>query len=209
MNRLFDWIKQGTKMAGFMRLLRNGHAVFRVVRGSGGEFRSLDFWDGTHLHVRDSASAAHIFEDIFLSRCYDFPEVRTAHQIVDVGANIGLFSYFARRQNPSAEIIAIEADPRTMKILQTNVQGKRIEAIHCAISDHSGIINFYSSNVSGWSSLYGVRGAIGGEQVHVPAMRLSKLLRDRGIERIGVLKIDVEGQNIQSWLETANYGKFR
>ena len=80
-----------------------------------------------------------------------------------------------------------------MEILRTNVQGKRIEAIHCAVSDQSGIMNFYSSNVSGWSSLYEVRGAIDGEQVHVPAMRLSKLLRDRGVERIGVLKIDVEG----------------
>ena len=91
-------LKQGIEMARFVRFLRNGPAVFRAVHGSNSEIRSLDFWDGTRLDVRDSVSAAHIFEDIFLTRCYDFPEVRTADQIVDVGANIGLFSYFARRQ---------------------------------------------------------------------------------------------------------------
>jgi FkbM family methyltransferase len=186
-------IKQVIEMARLMRFLRNGRAVFRILRGSNGEIHSLDFWDGTRLQVRDSASAVHIFAEIFLARCYDFPEVRTARLIVDVGANIGLFSYFARRQNPSAEIIAIEADPHTMRILRTNVEEKRIEVLHCAASDQSGIVKFYSCSVSGWSSLYDVRGAIGGEEVHVPAMRLSKLLRGRGIERIGVLKIDVEG----------------
>jgi FkbM family methyltransferase len=193
MKRLYGWAKQGMEMARFMRFLRNGCAVFRTVHGSNGGIRSLDFWDGTRLQVRDSAAAAHIFAEIFLGRCYDFPEVRTAHQIVDVGANIGLFSYFARRKNPNAKIIAIEADPHTMKVLRTNVEGKRIEALHYAASDRSGIVKFYSSSVSGWSSLYGVRGAIGGEQVHVPTIRLSNLLRDRGIEHIGVLKIDVEG----------------
>ena len=186
-------IRQGMEMAHFMRFLRNGRAVFRTVRGSNDKIQSLDFWDGTRIQVRDSVSAAHIFAEIFLGRCYDFPELRTAHQIVDVGANIGLFSYFARRQNPSADIIAIEADPHTMKILRRNVKGKRIETLHCAASDQSGIVKFYSCSVSGWSSLYGSRGAISGEQIDVPAFRLSQLMRDRGIDRIGVLKIDTEG----------------
>lgn len=180
-------------MAHFMRYLRNGRTVFRTVRSSNGEIRSLDFWDGTRLRVRDSASAAHIFAEIFLAKHYDIPELRSAHQIVDVGANIGLFSYFARRQNPTAKIIAIEADPYTTGILRTNVEKQRIDVLHYAASDHSGIANFYSCSVSGWSSLYGVRGAAGGEQVHVPVARLSQLLRGRGVERIGVLKIDVEG----------------
>jgi FkbM family methyltransferase len=190
---LYGWIKQSMEMARFMRFLRNGRAVFHTVHGSNGEIRSLDFWDGTRLQTRDSTAAAHIFAEIFLARCYDYPEVRTADQIVDVGANIGLFSYFARRQNPSAKILAIEADPHTMRVLSTNVEGKQIQAIHSAASDRSGIVNFYSSRVSGWSSLYEVRGAANGEQVQVPAVRLSSLLRDRGIERIGLLKIDVEG----------------
>jgi FkbM family methyltransferase len=193
MKKLYGWIKQGKEMARFTRFLRNGYAVFRCLHGSNSEIRSLNFWDGTHLQVRDSAAAAHIFQEIFLDGCYDFPEVRTADQIVDVGANIGLFSYFARRHNKKAKIIAIEADPHTVRVLRTNVERKQVEVIHCAASDQSGTVRFYSSKVSGWSSLYGVRGALDGEQVDVPAVKLSKLLRDRGIDRIGLLKIDIEG----------------
>jgi FkbM family methyltransferase len=191
--RLYGWTKDAIEMARFMRYLRNGPAVFGITRGSNAQIRSLDFWDGTHLLVRDSASAAHIFAEIFLARHYDVPEVRTAHQIIDVGANIGLFSYFARWQNPNAQIIAIEADPGTAKILQTNIEGQRTEVLNCAASDQSGTANFYSCSVSGWSSLYRVRGASAGEPVQVPAMKLSRLLRDRGIQHIGALKIDVEG----------------
>jgi FkbM family methyltransferase len=193
MKKLYGWIKQGMEVARFMRFLSNGWSVFSQIYRSNGEIRSLDFWDGTRLQVRDSAAAAHIFQEIFLDRCYEFPEIRTAAQIVDVGANIGLFSYFVRRQNRNAKITAIEADPHTVGVLRANVEGKRVDVIHCAASDQSGVVRFYSSKVSGWSSLYGVRGAIDGEQVDVPAVKLSKLLRDRGIERIGVLKIDVEG----------------
>jgi len=185
----------------FMRILSNGHTVFRAFRGANVEIRTLDFRDGTRFHVRDGASAVHIFEDIFVTRCYDFPEVRTAHQIVDVGANIGLFAYFARRQNPTAKILAIEADPHTTKILQSNVEGKGIDTLHCAVSDQAGTMPFYSANISGWSSLYDVRGAKGGERVSVPAMRLSRILQDRGIGRIGLLKVDVEGAEYPILLE--------
>lgn len=195
------WIKDRTEVVRYTRLLRNGRTVFGIVRGSNDEIRSLDFWDGTRLWVQDSASAAHIFAEIFLAGHYDVHEVRAAHRIVDVGANIGLFSYFARRQNPDAEIIAIEADPSTARVLQQNVEEKRIEVLNYVISDQSGIVNFYSSTVSGWSSLYNVRGAAGSHEIQVPGMRLSKLLQGRGIAEIGLLKIDVEGAEYPILLE--------
>jgi FkbM family methyltransferase len=184
--------KHVIELARCMRFLSNGYAAFwNLHRGI--NIRSLDFWDGTRMRTRDGGAAAHIFSDIFLHRCYDFPEIRSADQIVDVGANIGLFSYFARRQNPHAKITAIEADPRTEKILRSNVESKQVDVIHSAASDEPGVVSFYSSNVSGWSSLYGVRGATGADRVDVPAARLSKLLQDKGITKIDFLKIDAEG----------------
>lgn len=195
MRRINHWAKDNVQSVRFMRLLRNGLAVFRITKGAKSQIKSLDFWDGTRLGVRDCASAAHIFEDIFLRKCYDFPEVQTARQIVDVGANIGLFSYFARRQNPKAQIIAVEADPYTAQILKSNFAGKDIQTVHCAMSDQCGSVSFYSSNVAGWSSLYKCRGAEDGEPVIVPAMKLSSLLRDQGID---FSRSTLKEQNIRS-----------
>lgn len=115
---------------------------------------SLEFRGGPAFKVRDGVGAAHIFYEIFLLDQYPKSLLCDAKVIVDVGANIGLFSYYARRHAPNARIFAYEADPDTFAVLDVNLKDQSIEKFHRAVASKSGAIDFFSSPVSGWSSLY-------------------------------------------------------
>jgi hypothetical protein len=60
---------------------------------------------------------------------------------------------------------------------------------------------FYVSPVSGWSSLYPVLGAQDGRKIEVQGIRLSDYLKSNGVNRVDVLKIDVEGAEYEMLLE--------
>src|SRR5262245_18002458 len=106
----------------YQAILRNGDDVFRqkLIDDEGRHdiiIDGLHFRDGPTFTIRDGAGAAHIFSEIFLRDQYPKALLKGAGTIIDVGANIGLFSYYARLHAPKARIIAIEADPDTFAVL--------------------------------------------------------------------------------------------
>jgi FkbM family methyltransferase len=182
-------------------ILVNGDEVWaQNARNDEGDtsnsIRELAFRNGTHFSIRDALSAAHTFREIFLNGDYDVPYLSNARTIVDVGANIGLFSYFASLKSPNAAIHALEADPATFAVLEKNlagVQNGHFFPVNLAASSEPGMIDFYSSTVSGWSSRYPVLGAQEGHHIKIPSVRLSDYLREKEVSVVDVLKVDVEG----------------
>ena len=61
------------------------------------------------------------------------------------------------------------------------------------ISSSKGKQPFYLSTNPGWSSSYNKRGAENGEMIYLESLSLSKLFQLNNIDRVDVLKIDVEG----------------
>jgi FkbM family methyltransferase len=178
--------------------LQNGDTVYRqkclVDCGSRENIiTELAFQDGTTLSARDGVSAAHVFHEIFLQDHYPRRMLQNAKIIIDIGANVGLFSYYARLHAPHSRIIAFEADPTTFSILQSNMNALSVECFHNAVASSAGDLEFYCSPVSGWSSAYPVMGAANGQMVKVPTVRLSQFIKQSGINQIDFLKIDVEG----------------
>jgi FkbM family methyltransferase len=171
---------------------------------------NLDFKTGAKFRIKDGLSAAHTFREIFLTRDYEIPMLREAKQIVDVGANIGLFSYYAVLRS-NGFVHAFEADPGVYRLLVQNlgvVGPSRGRTNHAAISGSSRPLAFYVSAISGWSSLYAVLGARGGRKIEVPGIRLSDYLRSNGLTRVDVLKIDVEGAEFEMLLEDEGLRSF-
>jgi FkbM family methyltransferase len=116
---------------------------------------------------------------------------------VDVGANIGAFTIpGARRVGPSGKVLAIEASPSIFPYLKRNVSDNRLENVvtkHCAASDsQSGEVPFYDAPHShfGMGSLAPQFHA---NPVKVPAQTIDDLLAEEAIDRVKVLKVDVEG----------------
>jgi len=159
------------------------------------EFDRLRFRDGTDWIVNDPGSAAYIFQELFITRDYDYPEIKTAKTIVDIGANIGLFTYFAGLQSPTAEMHCFEPDLRNYRVLEQNLNAIPATTIvnHSAVASEAGELQFYSSDYGGWSSAFGTLGAEESESYRVPAIVLSDYLREHSISCIDFLKIDVEG----------------
>jgi FkbM family methyltransferase len=82
-----------------------------------------------------------IFWLIFARRHYP---VRTSDKvIVDVGANIGLFTLYAAREAPAAQIISVEPFPSTCQrlsqLVKTNRLAERVTIVNCAISGSAGV----------------------------------------------------------------------
>lgn len=81
-----------------------------------------------------------VFWMIFVRRHY--PVKASDRVIVDVGANIGVFTIYAARQAPSARIIAVEPFPDTSRRLRRHLEDNRIAdrvtVLTCAVAGQSG-----------------------------------------------------------------------
>lgn len=86
-----------------------------------------------------------MYEEIFDKREYALPGMRLASQpvVVDVGANIGMFSLFALAEWQPARLLAIEPIPELQDALRRNLRGfPAAEVIPAAVGRSSEIAAF-------------------------------------------------------------------
>ena len=120
---------------------------------------------------------------------------------VDVGANIGYFSLLASKLvGKSGTVIAIEASPKTFRILQENLAINRaynVRALNMAVTDKLDLVQVFagSEHFTGLATIcpesdqdrnFVVEGL-------VEAAPLSSILQAAEIETARLIKIDVEG----------------
>jgi len=138
-------------------------------------------WGG-HIYIRPQDRCA--FNDVFVWRHYDVPlpwkEFRT---IIDIGANIGAFTVFARLHS-TAHITAIEPEPSNFQTLLKN-KPDNTKCIEAAVDSEEGSKNLYISKNAGQHSLY----RTGEGQIHVRTITLHEYIRN-GCD---LLKLDCEG----------------
>lgn len=113
---------------------------------------------------------------------------------IDIGANNGYFAVLsAIRLGPDARILSFEPHPRTFEKLKMNLafnQVDTVEAINCALGPSDSIMTLRVSNAAdGCNSLAGGDG----DGVGVKVTPLVSALAARSIDRVDILKIDVEG----------------
>ena len=84
----------------------------------------------------------YLFEEIFNERTYlrHGVTLRDGDCVVDVGANIGLFSLFVQQHCPGARVYAFEPSPPAFKALKINaaLYGPGVRAFNCGLSDRNG-----------------------------------------------------------------------
>ncbi len=111
---------------------------------------------------------------------------------LDIGAKIGAVSARWRTTNSRGTIIAVEPHPRTFARLNRNKllnKWKNVECVHAALSASSGTVLM---DVSKAHTMAIVDSAAHGGAT-VVSLTLDDLMRRRGIKRIDLCKIDVEG----------------
>jgi len=110
--------------------------------------------------------------------------------IVDIGANIGLFSLYA--QDSASRIIAVEPTPATLRILKRLV-GTRIEIVEAALAFKDGTVDFYVHNNPTINSLTVNQS---GECITVPAKTIKTILDELNVDHVDFVKCDIEGSEM-------------
>jgi len=148
----------------------------------------------------------HKFYDVSMtnSRMYsDYIEeysVRPPKYILDAGGNIGLASIFFAVTYPDAQIITVEPDADNYFILSENIKHyKNITAVRGAVWDKETKVCISNRERALWDD--GTLNAgkyivdekeISGEE-YVPAFTIDYLIEKYGVDKIDILKMDVEG----------------
>jgi FkbM family methyltransferase len=115
--------------------------------------------------------------------------------VVDVGANIGVFSLWAAKLiGSSGRLIAIEPNPVSFAHLQRSLRSLTIPvdslSVACGETETNAVLHFESGfTVS--SSLEPFAEA--DQSASVQVRRLDRILEELGIDHVDMLKIDVEG----------------
>jgi len=172
---------------------------------------------GLEVWALNATDAEVLHRQIFVNGAYDGHglAVRDGDCVFDVGANIGLCSLWLSRRHRGLKLYAFEPNPEVCEALRKNVEGTVLE---CALSDTAGEAELtYDPFVSSTGSLVeapaidagalakdlgvprvaaaaiGVVRRLARKKVKVRVRTLSDVIAEHGVERIDLLKVDVEG----------------
>jgi FkbM family methyltransferase len=116
--------------------------------------------------------------------------------VLDVGANLGLFSLLIGKQEPSRRIFAFEPNPSTFEALNENVSRndqRNIECFRIAVAAHDGMVQFASREHARANASIATDGAKQSGTLQVASKTLDSFCDRHAIDRIAILKVDVEG----------------
>lgn len=202
------------RLAGIARRLDRAPEVLACARRARGWARLTAAYLGARalsfphwVELRDgTALRLETFHDlvtawiIFFRDEYDVDP--SARVIVDAGANIGAFSLYAARAAPGARIVALEPFPATLARLRETIRANRLEGrVVCRDVALAGASERrrLDDDPSLPSQSRGLSASETG--VVVEALTLGDLLEREGLERVDLLKIDIEGGEHEVFLE--------
>ena len=122
---------------------------------------------------------------------------KDADVIVDIGAAEGIYALVSKCLRPSSRVLAFEPLPGAFETLRRNVGLNHydIECLQVSLSDFVGSAGFYvDSPLSNEGSL--VCNAGGHHSQIVEVATLASVIRSRGLKKIDLIKIDVEGAEL-------------
>ena len=135
------------------------------------------------------------------------PEIlHGAAYFIDVGANVGLYTFHAAKHLRNAKLLAIEANPylipvltRTVENLRHDSGGNEYEVKAGAVSDLPGPLEFHVSRFPTLSSIFPNQST---QMVQVPTLQLD----DFYLQAVPtVIKIDIEGGEYRAIRSAARF----
>ncbi len=152
--------------------------------------------------LRIGTSDAETFKQIFVNQEYESPNLpKTCRTIVDLGANIGLAAVLFGQKYPDARILSVEPEPGNYGLLVRNTAalGDRIGTRHAAVWTRNGSINLHTEDRQGASlDAWGVQVSETRQSEKVTeCATLGAFLDQAGMDRVDILKVDIEGAELE------------
>jgi len=122
--------------------------------------------------------------------------------VVDLGANIGMFSLFAAKLSPRVQVHAFEPAPGTFALLRKNVLANNLSNVQChefAVSSRTGrqILYIDVGSTADTTVRSRVKEPASVRIQEVDCMSLDDLFARCGISRCNLMKVDVEGAEFE------------
>ena len=136
----------------------------------------------TH-HILRQLNEERMFQPLF--------ENAEDYVILDLGANIGLFSLYAK--DVAKKIIAVEPTPKTFSMLQKlTAEESNIELLQGAAGQSDGTMTFYVNDNPTINSLVNDVG----EKVTVDTYTINSIMSKFNLDYIDFVKCDIEGGEV-------------
>jgi FkbM family methyltransferase len=154
------------------------------------------------IETLDGASLAAQYCQIFQNNAFLFQPDSARPRIIDCGANVGVFTLYFARRFPEARITAFEPDPRVFDVLAKNVARccarSHIVLEQAAVTDCTDpFVSFCPDHCDAGRIIESFQSEA---SIQVKAVRL----RDYLSERCDLLKLDIEGAEVDVLNDCAN-----
>ena len=117
--------------------------------------------------------------------------------IIDAGANVGISAVWLYALHPGASLHAFEPEAENFALLDGNLRGlERTWAHRLAVGEHAGTARMHVADHGAMHSL--ADSEVGGSTAEVRVIRLADYLAEAGIDHVDLLKLDVEGFEMEA-----------
>ena len=198
-NDHWEYLSWNRSQFGLLAAIRN----YVGLLANGGVGRAPNQWTKGSVFLRPGTTDQDVYDEIFIEKEYDI-ELGDPRFIVDAGAHIGLSSVFFASRYPNATVIAIEPEPSNFAVLLMNAKAHtNIKPVQAGLWSKKTHLKIENSNVATWS--FRVMESPSGDGI--PAVGIRDIMSEFNISRIDVLKIDIEGSELevlkhsQAWID--------
>lgn len=222
-----------SSLLGFLKVWREDRAFARLGPGSGrllgmhyrGRLEARCSWTprmetlriehfSRTIELTLSAPYLGAMQGVFLDLEYDCSGLfeTPPRRILDLGANIGMGALTLSCQFPEAEFLCVEPDPRNLDLLKANLDRNGVESkiVPAAVGSAAGTLRLRFDADPTCSALETSPMHDLAHSTEVKVMTVPDLLRERGWDRVDLMKIDIEGTEDpllleeNEWLEKVN-----
>lgn len=182
-------------------LIKNYSDWYKIIIGrvAGKSPRSITLRNGIKISGGPKSEISDLSDEIFFQKVYTpkFKSIKSGDIVLDIGANIGVFSLFAAF-NGAKRIVSVEPLPANIKQIQKNFRLNKIdlpETIQMAVDGRTGKAKLYLGDIDSHNLLFdrNYRNEKFDKHIMVPVITLSDILKKEKISRIDFLKMDCEG----------------
>jgi FkbM family methyltransferase len=146
------------------------------------------------VHLRLRTTDISVYEEVILNAEYELPFATPPRVIVDAGANIGLTSVYFANRYPDATVIAIEPEPSNFELLRSNAAHyPNIVPLKAALWNTATRLSLFDAGTGNWGFQTRQAEDSAGSSASVEAITVSSLMQTYSLDRIDLLKIDIEG----------------
>lgn len=144
--------------------------------------------DERGLWIRPGTSDTYVLNEVFDADVYDIGKMTKLPSVVlDIGGNIGAFTFRMAKAFPTARITTFEPEPDNFSVLEKNCQDwKNVTLVNKAVWSHSQGVNI-SPDCGGT--------AVAASGIKVQSIAFNELLDD--YEFVDIMKMDVEGAEVE------------